>query len=114
LGLAYLKGDGLPVNLSLGVHFLRIAAEGKNVSARTRLANAYLSGIGVEKNPVAAYAVNFSGEWSGDELDALLENYHPAIEDEMSPAQIAQAKRLIRDMSVPGEYLISLDRATAQ
>jgi uncharacterized protein len=114
LGLAYLKGDGLPINLSLGVHFLRIAAEGNNVSAKTRLANAYLSGIGVERNPVAAYAVNFSGEWSGDELDALLENYHPAIEDEMSPAQIAQARRLIRDMSVPGEYLISLDRATTQ
>jgi uncharacterized protein len=114
LGFAYLKGDGLPVNLSLGVYFLRIAAEGNNVSARTRLANAYLAGVGVEKNPVAAYALNFAAEWNGDELDALLENYHPAFEDEMSPAQIAQAKRLIRDMSVPGEYLTSLDRATAQ
>lgn len=112
LGLAYLKGDGLPINPALGVYFLRLAADGNNVSARTRLADAYLSGVGVKKSLVAAYALKFAGQWADDELDSLLENYHPAFEDEMSTVEISKARRLIREMSVPGDYLTALDRAT--
>ncbi len=50
LGLAYLHGDGVPVDDTLGVQWLRKAAREGDPRAMTELGNAYLKGQGVDRN----------------------------------------------------------------
>ncbi len=114
LGNAYLANGEIPANPKLGIHYLRVGAAQGNVSARVRLAQVFQAGEVTPKNIVAAYALRFATSRNIEELDSVLEGYHSSIEDEMTTDQILRAKQLIREMSVPGEYLIALDRATVQ
>lgn len=114
LGKHYVSGENFPSNIPLGMYFLRQAAEKHNYFARTELADIYRHGIGVKKNLVLAYALNFPVMWDLNELDDVTGSYHPSVEDEMSAAQIKQAKKMIRELLEPGQYLAVLDRYTAQ
>ncbi|TXT37217.1 MAG: hypothetical protein FD135_3791 [Comamonadaceae bacterium] len=114
LGNAYLSNGDIGTNPKLGIHYLRVGAAQADLSARVSLAKVYQAGEFVPQNMVAAYALRFATKRDFEELDSVLENYHSSVENEMTPDQILQAKQLIREMSAPGQYLIALDRATAQ
>jgi TPR repeat protein len=114
LGNAYLAKGDIPTNPTLGIHYLRVGAAQGSVSARVRLAQVFQAGEVVPKNMAVAYALRFATSRAPEELDSVLEGYHSSIEDEMTSDEIFRAKQLIREMAVPGQYLIALDRALVQ
>jgi TPR repeat protein len=114
LGNAYLARSAIPANPKLGLHYLRLAAVRGDLSARVRLSRVYREGDAVAKNVVAAYALGFATAFQPDELDGLLENYRPGVEDDMTPEQVWRGRQLIRDMSAPGQYLLALDRVAVE
>ncbi len=113
LGATYFSGIGLPVNVELGLKFMRLAAEKGRPLAQARLGGVYQKGVFARQSLVAAYALYFAANTAGQSMNHLPGKLHLALEESMSEAEINRAKQLIRDMAVPGNFLVALDKESA-
>ena len=91
LGLAYANGNGVPQNYAEAVKWYRLGAYQGNEYAQSNLGFMYATGAGVVINYVTAYAWFNIAAAAGVEL-AL--NNRLILEQEMTPAQIAEAQQL--------------------
>ena len=91
LGFRYSNGEGVLKNYAEAVKWYRLAADQGDAYAQFNLGLMYANGEGVPKNNVTAYAWWNIAAASGDE-DAI-EN-RSILEQQMTPAQIAEAQQL--------------------
>ena len=91
LGSIYDGGEGVPQDNAEAARWYRLAAEQGNASAQTNLGVMYYEGSGLPRDYVAAYAWFNIAAAAGVEL-AL--NNRLILEQEMTPAQIAEAQQL--------------------
>ncbi len=93
LGVMYQQGRGLPQNSEEAFHWFRLAAEQGHVGAQYSMGLQY-AGQGVIQDYVKAYMwcklASLAGDWDARSLlDPLAQ--------EMTPAQLAEAQRLVRE-----------------
>jgi TPR repeat protein len=91
LGIRYAKGQGVPKDPAEAVKWCRKAAEQGYAMAQYILGAMYHYGEGVPKNSVTAYMWYNLAATNGLEKAVELRR---SIEQEMTPAQIAEAQRL--------------------
>ncbi len=101
LGLLHFEGQqGVERDEALAAqHFLR-AAEAGNAEGQYFLAVLYSRGMGVEQNPVEAYAWNDLASrraQAGTELSTRIESLRQSLTGLMNPSEVAQAETLSRD-----------------
>jgi uncharacterized protein len=91
LGLIYVKGQGVPKNNAEAMKWFRKSSDQGYAKAQYSLGVMYLQGLGVPKNVVQSYMWWYLAGSQGNQDAAKAIN---AIKGKMSPAQIAQAKKL--------------------
>ena len=104
LGRMYSDGRGVPRDAAEAVHWYRRAADQGHPFAQFNLALMYRSGDGVEQDDVAAHMwLSLAGDrLAGDRREASVAararavESRTALEQRMSPAEIAAAERLAR------------------
>ena len=94
LGKAYATGEGAARDQGQAARWFRKAADQGEATAQGRLGVMYLAGVGVPQDYVQAYMwLNLSAaqglKRAAEERDKLAQS--------MTPAQIAQAKKLVRE-----------------
>ena len=94
LGVCYAFGDGVAKDYVEAVKWYRKAAEQNFAKAQYKLAGCYAIGNGVPIDYVEAY--KWLNVASAQGLDSAKE-YLSIIEQEMTPEQIAEAQRLVRE-----------------
>ncbi|MFT5448247.1 MAG: TPR repeat protein [Gammaproteobacteria bacterium] len=95
LALMYYEGHGVPANYAEAVKWFRLAAEQGDADAQNNLATAYLNGKGVPEDYVHSYAwLNMSAA-QGNKLASLKKSI---LRERMTPAQIAEAQKLSREL----------------
>lgn len=91
LGLIYNKGHGVPKNLEKAFGLYWKSAQQGEVKAQAKLGVCYYEGEGVKQNIVLAYV------WYKISLEngyTLVSAAIPLLEQEMSPEQLKEAKKL--------------------
>lgn len=105
LGKNYEAGRiGLPRDFTQAEHWYREAANQGDAWAQASLAILYNFGRGVSKDPVQAYMwyeLAVAGTKSGDRQS--IEEMRDNLASAMSPAQVAEAKKLARDWKPKGK-----------
>jgi TPR repeat protein len=96
LGTMYRLGRGVPEDAREAARLLRAAAQAGVGIAQLAIGRMYRDGVGVQRDLVEAYAW-FSAAGNNNVMDGLA--YRSEIVKEMSPEQIAQAKRLAAERS---------------
>jgi TPR repeat protein len=91
LGTLYFNGEGGPKDYQQALRWLRLAADQGMALAQTKLAIMYDYGEGVPKDKVQAYKWLTLAAKNGDKSAPLLLS---SLDKEMTPAQIAKAKKL--------------------
>ena len=103
LGWLYRKGQGVPQDYAQAAKWYEQAAAQGHTRAQTNLAELYYAGLGVPQDDVRAYmwvniaAAHMTGGEQGQAVDAGDE-----IAQRMTPAQIAEAKRLTQQCQAQG------------
>jgi len=95
IGMLYANGQGVPQDYSQARQWYEKAAAQGNPMAQNNLAELYYAGLGVPQDDVRAYMwVNLAAvHMTGDEQKQAAEN-RDDVARRMTPAQIAEAKRL--------------------
>jgi len=98
LGIFYQFGKSVPQDPAEAARWLRMAAEQGHGRAQNNLSTFYFTGIGVPRDPVEAWKwLTLSSDGlKGKGHEIALEN-RAAIEREMTPDQIAEARRRVED-----------------
>ena len=98
LGIFYQFGKGVQQDSAEAARWLRMAAEQGHGRAQNNLSTFYFTGIGVPRDPVEAWKwLTLSAEdLKGKGREIALEN-RAVIEREMTPEQIADARRRVAD-----------------
>ena len=91
LGTLYFNGEGGAKDYQQALRWFRLAANQGEALAQTKLAIMYDDGEGVPKNKVQAYKWLSLAATNGDKSAPMLLNL---LAKEMTPAQIAEAKKL--------------------
>ena len=94
LGPMYGTGEGVPKDAVQAVAWFRKAAEQGQASAQSNMGEMYARGEGVPKDLVIAYMWRNLAAAQGDELGKTARD---ALEELMTPAQIAEAQKLSRE-----------------
>jgi TPR repeat protein len=89
LGILYAKGQGVPQDYKRAAQWYRKAAEQGYANAQYRLGMMYAEGQGVPQDYVQAF------KWI--DLTASQGATHDWLSKKMTPAQIAEAQRLVRE-----------------
>jgi hypothetical protein len=89
LGLLYYSGEGVPQDYKRAAQWYQKAAEQGNADAQSDLGFAYENGHGVPQDYVQAF------KWI--DLAASQGATHDWLTKKMTPAQIAEAQRLVRE-----------------
>ncbi len=113
LGTAHWYGSLGVSNEREGLRLIREAAAGGEADAVYWLARAYQQGTGLPINFVAAYALyfHFGKLQSGGTL--TLAAFEPPSDVVLKDADLRRAHALALDLAVPGQFLVSLDKAAA-
>ena len=98
MGFAYATDHGIPQDYSEAVHWFRLAAEQGFARTQYNLGVMYAEGRGVPRDYVAAYMWFdlAATQSSGDERDISV-TARDALAAGMTPEQIAEAQRLVRE-----------------
>ncbi len=105
LGVMYDKGLGVPQDHAEAVKWFRKAAEQGDADAQNNLGLMYGKGRGVPQDYVQAhmwYSLAASRLPPGTDRDTAL-NSRDILAEEMTPAQIAEAQRLVREWMLKKE-----------
>lgn len=94
LGILYEEGTGVPRDLSKAAHWYRKAAEQSDARAQMRVGYMYGTGRGVAVDHVQAYLWYSLAAKKGDKL--ARENQKAAA-DQLTSADLARARALVRD-----------------
>lgn len=94
LGLCYAKGNGVPVDQAEAFKWLRLAADQGGAHAQYDLGERYANGNGVSKDFVLA---NMWFSISAAKQNNKAEEARNALEDQMTPEQIAEARKMSRE-----------------
>ena len=99
LGAMYAQGQGVPQDYKAAAEWYRRAAEQGHAGAQNNLGGMYYTGKGMAEDYVYAHmwvhiAVS-GGEKDSDKLRSFI--LQKAIEEEMTPSQIAEAQALARE-----------------
>ena len=94
LGVMYDKGKGVPKDYKTAVKWYKLAAEQGFASAQGNLGVMYAFGDGVLKDYVYAHMWGNIAATNGNKKGAMLRD---DFEKKMTPAQIAEAKKLARE-----------------
>jgi TPR repeat protein len=95
LGKMYENGEGVPRDFVVAARWYRLAAEQGHTGAQFYLGGMYYAGEGVPRDYVQAF-VWFSLSEAGGQGDFATKSRAKAAE-EMTPAQIAEAERRVRE-----------------
>ena len=90
-GMAYVEGDGVPVDPGLAMRFFDVAADRGHTEAQYAMGRAYLQGVGTSRDLVKAaqwLAIAAASGHDGAEQDLQ------ALEATLSPNEIAEAEAL--------------------
>ena len=94
LGGAYRRGEGVPQDYAEALKWFRRAAEQGHAPAYRNLGNMYANGEGVPQNYVKAYMwLDLAARFGSIFIDAGAQDW---LAHEMTPRQIADAKRMAR------------------
>jgi len=104
LGVKYYMGDGVEQDFKEGAKWFRKAADQGNALAQANLGVMYGEGQWVEKNCVIAYAQSRIATANGVEI---AKETTSIIAKEMTPAQIAEAGELVKEMVEKNPNLIN-------
>ncbi|MEI7775065.1 MAG: hypothetical protein WCK17_09835, partial [Verrucomicrobiota bacterium] len=97
LGLAYYKGEGVPVDYHKAAHWFTVLAEQGHVAAQEVLGKLHLSGELGEINEVEAYKWLDLASRSANLKDAEQSSkWRDVIAAQIKPAQLKEAKELVR------------------
>src|SRR5262245_43190097 len=102
----YLKGEGVPVNMTTSLDWLRKAADQGDPTAQFNLGVMYSSGKGVPKDPVQAYMWADIAASRGDTNSAQL---LATLQKTTSPDQIAEAERKKREWKPNLQYFSNIE-----
>jgi uncharacterized protein len=94
LGFIYDKGHGVPQDYTEAAKWYRLAADQGDVFSQTRLGFMYEAGRGVLQDPVQAYMWLSLVAFQGDAVAFERRNF---IDKHMTPDQIAEAQKLVRE-----------------
>ena len=97
LGVCYYKGDGVTKDSVEAMRWYHTAAEQNLVTAQHNLGFRYAKGDGVPKDDIQAYKWLSLASSHGDEL--AKRSLLPAVEERMTPEQIAEAQQLVREFT---------------
>ena len=95
LGVMYRKGEGVEQDFKEAIKWYQKAADQGEANAQYNLGAMYCNGQGVEQNYVTGYAWWNIAAANGDQ-DA--KNNKSVIAKKMTPAQIAKAGELVKEM----------------
>ena len=96
LGVMYANGEGVPEDDRQAVFWWRKAAEQGHAKAQSNLGVMYANGEGVPEDDVQAYAWTNLSAAQGNEF---AEQARTALRQRMTPAQIADAQKLSRELA---------------
>jgi TPR repeat protein len=98
LGVFYQFGKGVAKDPAEAVRWLRMAAEQRHGRAQNNLSTFYFMGVGARRDVVEAWKwlTLSADDLKGKGREIALEN-RVVIEREMTPAQIAEARRRVAD-----------------
>jgi len=99
LGTLYFNGEGGPKDYQQALRWFRLAANQGEALAQTKLAIMYDDGQGVPKDKVQAYKWLSLAAMNGDKPAPMLRDL---LAKEMTPAQIAEAKKLASEWKPKG------------
>lgn len=94
LGFMHAKGLGLAPNLATAAKWYSRAAEQDNMVAQIRLSLMYRRGAGVDQDHIQAYLWAALAARQEGHVQKVAEVLQETLAAEMTPAQIAEAKRL--------------------
>ena len=97
LGFMYANGQGMAQNTAAAAEWYRRAAEQDNMLAQLRLAMVYRHGQGLSEDPVQAYLWTSLAMRDRKHLGSVAKALRETLEEDMTPAQVAQAEQLARD-----------------
>jgi TPR repeat protein len=98
----YLRGEGVPQNDNLAFAWFQKAAVQGNTGARIELGFLYANGRGTRKDAETAYAWILAAAIAGDHRG---QSYLAALEAQLSPDQITNAKRRAKELQPsPGAH----------
>ncbi|NWF73766.1 MAG: sel1 repeat family protein [Nitrospirae bacterium] len=94
LGTLYFNGEGVPKDYQQALRWFRLAADQGEAVAQTKIAIMYDEGQGVPQDIVQGYKWYSLAATNGDKPAAELRD---ASAKQMTPAQIAEAQKLVRE-----------------
>jgi uncharacterized protein len=95
LGLAYMKGQGVPQDYVKAVYWYQMAADQGNAGAEFNLGLAYMNGQDVPQDYAEAYKwveLAKAASKSGDQVYEIASQKMTTLEARMTPEQIARAQ----------------------
>ena len=92
----YYRGLGVEQDLKEAAKWFQKTANQGNANAQHNLGVMYANGKGVEQNYVTAYAWESIAATNGDNIDPRFKSH--VLEVKMTPAQIAEADELVKEM----------------
>lgn len=114
LGLKLADPDRTQSQQREGFELIVQAAAEKESQALQWLRTTYLFGGTVQRNLIAAYALDFLTSYVNDEGVATnLSQYKPTFDDALTAAEVANAQQLVRDMLKPGNFAAALSAVSA-
>ena len=111
LGEAFMEGEielFIPRNYKQAIKWYRLAAAQGHVRAPVKLGEMYEEGMGVEQNPIVAYALYSLATASGP-IHNNASNGRDRTKKRMSVTEINAGDTLMLEMSQPGNLLKALD-----
>jgi len=95
LGLMYASGKGVTKNIGEALRWIHLAAEQENVTAQFYLGGVYFSSTAIQQDYVQAY------KWFmlAARTDSSRAEMLTTLTQKMTPAQLAEAQRLVKSWS---------------
>ena len=98
LGAMYFTGDGVAQDFAKAAHWYRLAAEQGNALAQNNLGAMYDTGEGVAEDHIQAHKwYSLSAASLRGELGESIASNRDVVAKRMTPEQIAEAQRLVRE-----------------
>ena len=93
----YERGQGVTKDEKKAAEYYKKCAESGNAKAKYNLGRAYIYGVGVEKDWVAAYRWLYDSKWAGElAASKLMEE----LEHKMSKEELKEATRLVEALKL--------------
>ena len=96
LGIMYANARGVPRDYTAALKWFRRAVNQGFARARSQLGMMYAMGLGVGRDDIAAHAHCSLAAAAGDSMGSVVRDN---LENSMTPAQIAEARRLAKEWS---------------